>query len=69
MYDGITLKGLVRAKFRSTRELADLLKWSYSKTYRIIAGQQDADVNDIRQLSIALGLDTPDQIVSVFSLL
>lgn len=71
MYSDINLdlKGLVRAKFSSITKLAKHLGWSISKTYRIVNGTQNADVQDIRQIAVALGLTTPADVVSVFCLL
>ena len=69
MYPNLTLEGLARAKFKSIQQLADRLKWSYSKTYRIIRGQRTPDAKEIRDLSIVLGISSPDDVVSLFYLL
>ena len=69
LYQNLTLEGLARARFKSVQQLADMLKWSYSKTYRIIRGKQTPDANEIRDLSIVLGISSPEDVVSLFSLL
>ena len=68
MVEFLDLRGLVRAKYRSTKELAEKIGWSKGKTYRIVSGQQLPDVNEIRLLSDALGLQSAEEIVQVFSI-
>ena len=63
------LHGTVVASYGSISNLAKKIGWSYAKTYRIVRGIQDADVNDIRALIQALGITNPGDVVSLFSLL
>ena len=64
----LDLKGLARAKFKSTKELAEKVGWSPGKTYRIVSGRQSPDVNEVRALSEALGLQSAEEIMQVFSI-
>lgn len=59
------LHKLVRANFRSVRELADHLEWGYSKTYRIVTGAQIPSVVEGWALANALELRELQQIQEV----
>ena len=69
MTGGFTLKELARAKYSSLQTLADALKWSYSKTYRVVNGAQKPNNDEIRALATALDITSAADLVSVFSLL
>ncbi len=59
------LHRMVRANFRSVRELANQLGWGYSKTYRIVTGAQVPSVVEAWSLAGALELDDLQQIRAV----
>lgn len=59
------LHKMVRANFRSVRELADRLGWGYSKTYRIVTGAQVPSVVEAWSLAGALELENLQQIQEV----
>lgn len=59
------LHKLVRANFRSVRELADHLGWGYSKTYRIVTGAQVPSVVEGWTLAGVLGLEDRNQIEEI----
>lgn len=61
-----SLQGLVRARFRSVRELAGKLGWSYSKTYRIVTGRQIPNIIEVWKMAAELKLENAAEIESVF---
>lgn len=65
----ITLQGLAVSLYGSIAGLAQRLKWSYGKTYRIVKGIQSPNVEEMRALISALNLSDPHEIVSAFLLL
>ena len=62
------LRGLVVSEYGSVVELAKALKWSYSKTYRIVSGAQEPTATDISTLADAFPVLTAAEIVEVFIL-
>ncbi len=65
MKNDTMLHRMVRANFRSVRELADQLGWGYSKTYRIVTGAQVPSVVEAWSLAGALELQDLQQIREV----
>lgn len=65
MRNDTKLHRMVRANFRSVRELADQLGWGYSKTYRIVTGVQVPSVVEAWSLAGALELEDLQQIREV----
>ena len=62
------LRGLVVSEFGSVSKLAEVLNWSYSKTYRIVAGVQEPTATDINDLADAFPSMGAAEIVDVFIL-
>jgi hypothetical protein len=62
------LRGLVVSEYGSVGKLATFLKWSYSKTYRIVAGIQEPNATDINALADAFPGLSASEIVDVFIL-
>jgi hypothetical protein len=62
------LRGLVMAKYHSAADFSRSIKWSVTKTYRILNGQQLPDSSDIREICQALELTDPERIITLFSL-
>lgn len=60
------LRGAVVAKYGSTRKLAPVIGWCYSKTYRLVMGKQAPTAQEINALAGVLGITDPAEIVDTF---
>jgi len=60
------LRGAVAAKYGSTRKLAPVVGWCYSKTYRLVMGRQAPTAQEINALAEALDITAPEEIVETF---
>ena len=64
----ITLRGMVVSAFGNISEFAQEIGWSYSKTYRIVSGEQTPDISDVRDICKALRVKDPEDICKLFYL-
>lgn len=64
--DLIELRSRVYSRFRSMAEFAKALGWDDSKVRRIMAGQQQPDVDEIRQMAEALGVESAEDFMAIF---
>jgi len=62
------LKELTKTRVGSVASLAKEIGWSNSKTRRMISGKQEPTLGEMRELAIALGLETAEEIAAVFHL-
>ena len=62
------LRELVKERCGSVSNLANEVGWSQSKTRRVVCGEQEPTLMEMRQLAKALGLESAEQITAAFHL-
>lgn len=60
------LRGKVVALYGSVSRFAEVLGWSKRKTSYIVSGRQEPSGKDIEQMAIALKVEIPDELHSLF---
>ena len=62
------LRELVKARCGSVSNLANEVGWSQSKTRRVVCGEQEPTLMEMRQLAKALELESAEEISAAFHL-
>ena len=63
---GNKLRARVIATFGSINEFAKAMKWSQRKTSYIVNGRQEPTGKEIESMALALNVDIPDELRSLF---
>lgn len=62
------LRELAKDRCGSVSNLANKVRWSQSKTRRVVCGEQEPTLMEMRQLAKALGLESAEEIAAAFHL-
>ena len=60
------LRGRIIAMYHTVQNFGKALNWSSRKTYDIVNGKQEATSKDIEAMCIALDVEIPDEMRSLF---
>lgn len=66
MSECMNLRGIVVSKYGTVAKFAQAIGWCGSKAGRIVRGEQEPNVSEIKDMVRILGLADPETVCSIF---